>query len=184
MGISRHTMSRSVPAAILAAWAAVAGSATAWANVISDWDEKALVMVTPMTSFGNSSPYMAQRMMAMVHAAMFDAVNSIDRRYQPYLVQMPAEPGTSKEAAAAVAAAAVLATIDQKTAGEMKIALTNYLAAIPESAAKSDGIRLGETVAAKVLDARANDGSSAPDTYRPRTTPGVYVPTPLTISSM
>ena len=39
-------------------------------------------------------------MMGMVHAAMFDAVNSIERRYRPYLVQLPAEPGTSKEAAA------------------------------------------------------------------------------------
>ena len=35
---------------------------------------------------------MAQRMMGMVHAAMFDAVNSIERRYRPYLVQLPADP--------------------------------------------------------------------------------------------
>ena len=71
-------------------------------------------------------------MMAMVHAAMFDAVNSIERRYRPYLVQLPAEPTTSKEAAAAAAAAAVLATIDAKTAGEMKVALATYLASIPD----------------------------------------------------
>jgi len=64
---------------------------------------------------------MAQRMMGMVHAAMFDAVNSIERRYRPYLVQLPAERSTSKEAAAATAAASVLATIDAKTAGEMKL---------------------------------------------------------------
>jgi hypothetical protein len=184
MGISKHTMRCSVPAAVIAAWTAMAASGTAWANVITDWDEKALVVVAPMASFGGSSPYMAQRMMAMVHAAMFDAVNSIDRRYQQYLMQLPTDPATSKEAAAAVAAASVLTSIDQKTAGEMKIALTNYLAAIPEGAAKSDGIKLGEAVAAKVLDVRANDGSGAPDAYRPRTTPGVYVPTPLTVSSM
>ena len=116
----------------------------------------------------------------MVHAAMFDAVNSIERRYRPYLVQLPADPATSKEAAAAAAAAAVLATIDAKTAGEMKVALASYLASIPDGAAKSDGIKLGEAVAAKVLEARANDGSDAPDDYRPRTTPGVYVPTPIT----
>jgi hypothetical protein len=46
--------------------------------------------------------------MAMVHAAMFDSVNSIERRYRPYLVQLPADPATSKEAAAAAAAAAIL----------------------------------------------------------------------------
>src|SRR5882757_2111068 len=156
----------------------------AFANVITDWDEKAIAAVTPMASLGGTSPYMAQRMMGMVHAAMFDAVNSIERRYRPYLVQLPADSATSKEAAAAAAAAAVLATIDEKTTGEMKVALASYLAPLPEGAAKSDGVQLGETVAAKILEARANDGSGAPDAYRPKTAPGVYVPTAITISSM
>jgi hypothetical protein len=169
---------------VLVAAAIIGGTSTAFANVITDWDEKGIAAVTPMASLGNTSPYMAQRMMGMVHAAMFDAVNSIERRYRPYLVQLPADPTTSKEAAAAVAAAAVLATIDEKTAGEMKVALATYLASIPDSAAKSDGVKLGEAVSAKVLEARASDGSDAPDAYRPRTTPGVYVPTAVTISSM
>src|SRR3984957_20592466 len=155
-----------------------------FANVITDWDEKAVAAVTSMAGLGGTSPYMAQRMMGMVHAAMFDAVNSIERRYRPYLVQLPAAPTTTKEAAAAAAAAAVLATINPKTAGEMKAALASYLASIPDGAPKTDGIKLGEAVAAKVLEARANDGSDAPDAYRPRTTPGVYVPTAITISSM
>src|SRR6266853_794524 len=154
------------------------------ANVITDWDEKAVVVVTPMSSLGGTSPYMAVRMMGMVHAAMFDAVNSIEQRYRPYLVQLPADPATSKEAAAAAAAAMVLATIDAKTAGDMKAALASYLAPLPDGVAKSDGVRLGETVAAKVIEARANDGCDAPDAYRPRTTPGVYVPTAITLSSM
>ena len=94
-------------------------------------------------------------------------------------MQLPADSATSKEAAAAAAAAAVLATIDAKTAAEMKVALASYLASIPDGAAKSEGAKLGEAVAAKVLEARANDGSTAPDEYRPRTTPGVYVPTPI-----
>jgi len=160
------------------------GAPSAFANVITDWDEKALVAVTPMAGLGGTNPYLAQRMTAMVHAAMFDAVNSIERRYRPYLAQLPAESTTSKEAAAAAAAAKILAIIDGKTAGEMKIALASYLASIADGVAKSDGVRLGEAVAAKVLEARANDGSDAPDAYRPRTTPGVYVPTAITISSM
>ena len=143
----------------------------------SHWDEKAVAVVTPMP------PYTAQRVMGMVHIAMFDAVNSIERRFQRYLVQLPAEPTTSKEAAAASAAAAVLATIDSKIAGEMKIAIASYLASIPDGAAKSDGVKLGEAVAARVVEARANDGADAPDDYRPRTTPGVYVPTPITAAS-
>jgi hypothetical protein len=179
-----YTLRRSVPAAVIGAWVAVGAPAAARANVITDWDEKAVAAVTPMASLGGTTPYMAQRFMSMVHAAMFDAVNSIEPRYQPYLVQLPAAPTTSKEAAAAAAAAAVLATIDEKTAAEMKAALASYLASIPDGAAKSDGVKLGGAVAAKVLEARANDGCDAPDDYRPRTTPGVYIPTAITLASM
>jgi hypothetical protein len=66
----------------------------------------------------------------------------------------------------------------------MKGAVTTYLASIPDSTAKSDGIKLGEAVAAAVVAARANDGCYAPDDYRPRTAPGVYVLTPITAASM
>src|SRR6266481_622343 len=128
----------------LLAVAVITAGPSAFANVITDWDDKAIVAVTPLSSLGGTSPYMAQRMMAMVHAAMFDAVNSIERRYRPLVVQLPADTSTSKEAAAAAAAAAVLATIDQKTAGEMKVALANYLAPLPDGATKSDGVKLGE----------------------------------------
>jgi hypothetical protein len=147
------------------------------ANVITDWDEKAVAIVTPM------SPYAGQRAMAMVHVAMFDAVNSIERSYKPYLAQVPADPNTSKEAAAASAAATILAAIDQKSAVETKSALASYLASIPDENAKAAGIRLGSEIAAKILDARANDGADALDAYRPRTAPGVYVPTAITAGS-
>jgi hypothetical protein len=166
----------------LVAVALTGAAQSAFANVITDWDEKGVAIVVP--SLGGASPYPPQRMMGIVHAAMFDAVNSIERRYRPYVVQLPADPATSKEAAAASAAAAVLATIDAKTAGEMKAALAAYLAPLPDGAAKSDGVKLGEAVAAKVLEARTNDGSDAPDAYRPRTSPGVYVPTTIPWSSM
>jgi hypothetical protein len=179
-----HTMSHSASAIMVGAWLAFGIPVSATANVITDWDDKATVAVMPMAALGGTTPYMAERMMAMVHAAMFDAVNSIERRYQPYLVQLPADPATSKEAAAATAAATLLATIDAKTATEIKGALATYLASIPDGAAKTDGVRLGEAIAAKVIEARANDGCDAPDAYRPRTSPGVYVPTAITINSM
>ena len=168
----------------LLAVALMGAAQSAFANVITDWDEKAIAAVRAMSNLGGTNPYLAQRMMGMVHAAMFDSVNSIERRYRPYLVQLPADPTTSKEAAAAAAAATVLTTISPKTADEMKVAFAIYLGSIADGTAKSDGVKLGEAVAAKVLEARANDGSDAPDAYRPRTTPGVYVPTAITISSM
>jgi hypothetical protein len=152
---------------------AVGAPELARSNVITDWDEKAISAVRAMANLGGTNPYLAQRMMAIVHIAMFDAV-----------VELSANPATSKEAAGAAAAAAVLGTINPKTADEMKVALAIYLGSIPDGPAKSDGVKLGEAVAAKVLEARASDGSDAPDAYRPRTTPGVYVPTAITISSM
>src|SRR6266487_5060596 len=127
MFASAYTMNRSAWAATIGAWLAV-GAAPACANVITDWDEKAIAAVAPLASVPSPyTPYAAYRMMGLVHAAMFDAVNSIERRYRPYLVQLPADSAASKEAAAAAAAAAVLATIEVKTAAQMKGDLASYL---------------------------------------------------------
>ena len=146
---------------------------SASADVICDWNIKALDFVVTHKML----PPPAERIVAMTQVAMFDAVNSIDRKYRPYLVQLAVAPTASKEAAAAAAAGTVLAGVDPQTKDQVKTALTAYLAAIPDGTAKSEGIKLGEAVAAKILEARASDGANAPDTYRPRTTPGVYVPT-------
>jgi len=173
-----YAMTRFIPVVMIAASIVFGASAQARANVITDWDEKALAVVAPMP------PYNAQRLIGMVHLAMFDAVNSIERRYRPYLVELKAEPTTSKEAAAAAAAATILATLDPKTASDMKTALATYLASIPDGKDKLNGVELGEAVAVRIFGARANDGSEEPDAYRPRTTPGVYVPTSITAASM
>jgi PAP2 superfamily len=148
---------------------------SASANVITDWDVKAVAFASPGV--------VGQREVTLVHVAMFDAVNSIERRYRSYLVQLAAAKTTSQEAAAATAAAMVLAGLLPSKAADLKGALADYLAAIPDGDSKSDGIKLGEAVAAKVLQARENDGTNAPDDYRPKTRPGVYVPTPITVGS-
>jgi hypothetical protein len=147
------------------------------ANVVTDWDEKAVALLQP-----RMVPPVAYRAMAIMHIAMFDAVNSIEPIYRPYYAQLPAARETSKEAAAAAAAGAVLTKLLPDVASDIQAALKNYLATIPENDAKSDGIKLGEAVAAKTLEARANDGSSAPDAYRPVTTAGAYIPTALTVA--
>jgi hypothetical protein len=169
----RANAAASLPMAVLVALICLADPAQA--NVITDWDARAVALAAP------AAP--GERELAIVHVAMFDAVNSIERRYQPYLVDLTAPKTTSQEAAAAAAAGVVLAGLHPEAAGDVKAALASYLAAIPDGEAKSDGIKLGEAVAEKVLQARASDGADAPDAYRPRTTPGVYVPTPITVGS-
>ncbi len=163
----------------LVAVALIAPAPSAFADVIADWNEKAVAFVTP-----RMPPPAAQRAVAIVQVAMFDAVNAIAGRYRPYLAQLPAAATASKEAAAATAAGSVLAGLHPQAQAELKAAMTGYLSNIADGDAKSEGIRLGEAVAAKILEARAKDGADAADTYRPKAKPGVYVPTPITVASM
>lgn len=139
------------------------------ANVITDWDTAALTIVSPAPA--------GQREMAILHAAMFDAVNAIERRYRPYLVDVTASKPASPEAAASAAAAGVLTALHPEATAQIKTAMAGAIAAIPEGAAKTEGLAVGEAVARKAVAARAKDGADGPDAYRPKTKPGVYVPT-------
>jgi hypothetical protein len=144
-------------------------AALAIAHVVTDWDEQAVALASP--------GHVGQREMALVHLAMFDAVNSVERRYRPYLVQLTVPAETSQEAAAAAAASTILLRLHPQAADQVESMLAASLASVAEGAAKRDGITLGRTVAQRILQARARDGADAPDDYRPQTRPGVYVPT-------
>ena len=146
-------------------------------NVVTDWDAKAVGIV--QTGIAPPPP-LGFRAMAILHTAMFDAVNSIEQRYKPYKVRLAATPDTSKEAAAATAAAAVLIKLFPDAAADVQATLTTYLATLPDGEAKSKGVELGREVAAKILEARDKDGAAAADAYRPKTRPGAYIPTPIT----
>jgi len=152
-------------------WATVAS-----ADVVTDWDMKAQAAASPAA--------LGEREVAIVNLAMFDAVNSVEQRYQPYLVKLAPPSPTSPEAAAASAAATALAALHPESAASFKAALSEYLAhldAAPEALA--NGVRLGEAVALKILETRANDGATAVDPYRPKTRPGQYVPTTTVVAS-
>jgi hypothetical protein len=143
------------------------------ANVIADWDAKAVALASPGAA--------GEREMAILHLAMFDAVNVIERRYRPYLLQITAPDWLSEDAVAATAAVTVLAALHPEKAADVKTALASYLAAIPEGSTKADSMKFGELAAEEILRARTNDGANAPDAYRPKTKPGVYVPTAATM---
>jgi hypothetical protein len=167
----------SFPLALAFAGALLA--APAGADVIIDWNQKAIPIVI---AYSLSAP--SYRDMAVVHVAMFTAVNSIEPVYRPYKATFEADRGTSKEAAAAVAAARALVKLHPDAAPKVDPELAQYLAQIPDGPAKSAGIALGEKVAESVYALRADDGASAPDTYRPRTTPGRYVGTTPVVAPM
>jgi len=152
--------------------------ATAAANVITDWDEKGVSVV--QTKMPPPSSY---RVMAIMHLAMFEAVNSVEPRYKPYKAKLSAAPDASKEAAATAAAAMVLRKLVPDAAADIQSAATTALAAVPDGEPKANGIKLGEEAALALLEARDKDGFSVADAYRPRTLPGVYIPTPLTVGA-
>jgi hypothetical protein len=149
-------------------------------NVVTDWDDKAVGIVQTGTL---PPPPNAFRTMAILHVAMFDALNSIEPRYKPYKVQLSAALNTSKEAAALAAAGAVLTKLAPDAAADVQSTLTTYLTTLPDGEPKSKGVKLGQEVAAKILEAREKDGASAADAYRPKTRPGAYIPTPITVGS-
>ena len=159
---------------------AVALFATAaHADVIMDWNAKAdaLAVEKQLLNAPNA------RGQAMLHIAMFEAVNAIDRRYAPYKLNLTADRATSREAAAAAAAHDVLLALHPDKKADLDATLAGSLAGIAENEAKSKGIELGKQAAAGVIALRANDGSNTPEDYRPATTAGVYVPTTIPIES-
>jgi PAP2 superfamily len=149
---------------------------TAHADVITDWNEKAVA-----AGVKAQAGVMQARNAAIVHVAMFDGLNAIERRYTPYRVQLAAAPGTSREVAAAAAAYFILAHLYPDQAKDFETFYQASLAAISDGEPKSQGIQLGEKVAAEMLAWRAKDGADAPNTYRPYTTVGTYVPTVLPV---
>ena len=148
--------------------------APARADVVTDWNKTTNDLVAK--DIGNNPKL---RTLAMVHVAMSDAINTVQNRYTRVIATLPAAPGASAEAAAATAAWHILTEIYPKEKAKIEETYATSLKAIPEGPAKSEGITLGQEVAKAVQADRATDGTSAPDTYRPHTTPGAYVPTTL-----
>ena len=169
-----------IPLAMISGAFAVALLTTpAHSDVIMDWNAKADAsgIEKQLSNVPNA------RGQAMLHIAMFEAVNAIDKRYAPYKVNLVADRATSREAAAASAAHDILLALYPDQKADLDAALAASLAGITESDAKSKGVELGTKAAAEIIAMRADDGSTAPESYRPVSTPGVYVPTTMPIES-
>jgi len=152
---------------------------TAHADVIMDWNAKGDAIAAEKQVV----PAQQSRAMSMLHVAMFEAVNAIERRYAPYKLTLAADRSTSKEAAAATAAHDVLLTIYPDQKAMLDAALSASLSGIPESDGKAKGIALGKEAADGVIAFRASDGAAAQEIYRPYTKAGVYVPTIIPLAS-
>ena len=147
---------------------------------MTDWNEKAVALIASR----GMAPAAAERIVAMTQLAMFDAVNSVQPRYHPYLVQMTPSVPASPDAAVVAAAVTVLADVAPDNAAALKATMKSALAGMPEDATKAEGVRLGEAVAAKILQARAEDGANVADADPPDAAGCLMPLTAITASSM
>jgi hypothetical protein len=147
-------------------------------NQVVQWNRALLVIVrTP----GAQSPTVhPTRSFAIMHAAIYDAVNAIDRKHRPYLVRLSSVPrDASQEAATAAAAHEVLVALYPAFKITLDAQLQQSLAQIPDGNGKAEGVLIGQDVADRILAARSNDGSNAPPIpYVFGTAPGDYQSTP------
>ncbi len=141
------------------------------ASVITQWNSIAEANVPASAGVLLPRPY------ALMHIAMFDAVNSIEGSYSPYRVKVTASRSASTEAAAAQAARDVLVALQPAGSASYDAALAARLANIDPARAQL-GVAVGKEVAKKILEWRSNDGWSQPQTFTPAPVPGVWRPTP------
>jgi hypothetical protein len=149
-------------------------------NPVVQWNRTLLGIVrTPGAQPATIHP---TRSFAIMHAAIYDAVNAIDKTHRPYLVRLSGvSRDASQEAAAAAAAHQVLVALYPAPAFKTALdaQLQQSLAQIPDGSDKAEGIRIGQTVADRILALRSNDGSNAhPIHYVFGTAPGDYQSTP------
>jgi len=148
-------------------------------NPVRDWNATMLDAIRT----ASTAPPLASRNMAMVHAAIYDAVNSISKKYSPYRVSIDAPAGASEAAAAAAAAQRVLVSLYPAQAAKFDAAYQSSLANIPDSKSKDDGIILGQQVADQIISWRSTDGANKVVSYTPKTDPGNWVPTPPALAA-
>jgi hypothetical protein len=153
----------------LAATLGVAGAAQA--DIVTDWND---VWLDAVRTTGGG-PCQISRNGAIVAVSVYEAVNSIKRTHEPYIGFI--DPGGTANLKAAVSAAAHRALVTQYPAlqSTFDAELTEVLATIPNSPAKTRGIALGEAAADQVIASRADDNSNVSTPYTFGNEPGDYI---------
>jgi hypothetical protein len=145
-------------------------------NVVVQWNG---IASTTIVTNGKEASVASGAWFAYVHLAVFDAVNAIDHRFQPYLFTAQAPAGASQDAAAAAAAHRVLVHYFPAQQASLDAQFTATLAGISDTGTNiAAGVTVGEASAQALIAARANDGLLANVPYTPPVGPGFYQRTP------
>lgn len=148
-------------------------------DVVADWNAAALNVVRDWTTTSNdpypgrivpSRPPEVALRLALIHTAMFDAMNSVDGDYASYLPDLPPNsPETSQEAAGVSAAYSVARALypNNRELAVWDATRSETLKHIAEGPAKDAGIVYGQNVATRLLALRSSDGSTGSASYTP-----------------
>jgi hypothetical protein len=147
-------------------------------NPVVQWNRTLLGIVR--TSGAQPRTIHPTRSFAIMHAAIYDAVNAIAATHTPYAVSVSGvSPLASQDAAAAAAAHGVLVALYPAFQAQLDADLQESLAQVPDGSEKDAGVAIGETVSARMIALRADDGSDAqPVPFVFGTGPGDYRSTP------
>lgn len=163
------------------------------ADPVTDWNANAGRAAIQACISPSDDPLHESRMYAMMHVAIHDALNAIDRRSRPYAFDAVVNPGASASAAVAAAARDVLVAVIgqipfpfpavclQAGIASVEADYASALAAVPPGPARAAGIAVGQAAAVAILELRAGDGSDTPlldFAYPQGTKPGDYRFTP------
>jgi hypothetical protein len=151
-------------------------------NAVVQWNG---IASTTIVSNGKEASVASGAWFAYVHLAVFDAVNAIDHRFQPYLFTANPPAGANMDAAAVAAAHRILVHYFPAQAPDpigglgLDSQFQNSLNAIPDTGANiAAGVAIGEASAEAIINARASDGLLATVSYTPPVGPGFYQRTP------
>src|SRR5882724_1515143 len=143
-------------------------------DAVLEWNS---ILLDSIRAEKTPPPY-AARNMAIVHIAIYDAVNAIDGGYEGYLTQRNGPNGGSDVVAAAQAAHDSLVALYPDRTAIFDAALSLSLARVPDGSAQNKGIALGRDSAKHILAARENDGADDLVSYTPGTAPDDWQQTP------
>jgi hypothetical protein len=154
-------------------------SGTARADVVLDWNGLAAQLIVGPNG-ANKVPPLGLVDLAIVHTAIYDAVNAVEGfPFAPYRVRPAVTTPASAEAAAARAGRDVLLALYPSRSADIEALYASSLAEVPDGPAEANGIAVGQQAAAGILALRANDGRNAGTTIvEPAEAPGVWIRTP------
>lgn len=161
-------------AAILSLWLAILPFGTLSGDAVLDWNALMLDAIRN----DNTSPTISTRNLAILHTAIFDAVNSVEQSFQPYRFQLVLSGETSAEAAAVGAAKTVIGIVYPSFTARAQELYDTWRSSTTTGDAITRGLQLGENIGLLAVEARSDDGSNTEVPYVPSNNAGQWQRTP------